>query len=307
MDPQHQAVVIASLAADALALGAHWIYDTRQIDQKVGRVDTLRAPLPTSFHKTKGRGDFTHYGDQALVLLQSLTESGDFSLDVFARMWQALFAADYDGYRDHATKDTLQQFSAGVSLEGVGSSSSDIAGASRMAPLVYFYQNDEDAMVAAVRQQTAMTHRNPDVIESAAFFARVTMAVMQGDNPIKAMQDVVRHGYDRPPFDRWVDEGLRSCERTTRDAIAQFGQACDVKAGFPGVVHLIAKYLDNPQEGLIENVMAGGDSAARGLIAGMVFGAFSGMDAIATEWATDLNRGAEIQRYLNALAQPSNA
>jgi len=301
MDLQHHAVVVASLTADALALGAHWIYDAHQIDEQIGRVDTLRAPLPTSFHKTKVRGDFTHYGDQTLVLLQSLAESGGYSMEVFARRWQDLYAADYDGYRDHATKETLQQFAAGHSLEEIGSPSSDLAGASRIAPLVYFYQNDIDAMEASVRQQTALTHRNPDVIDSASFFARVTTAVMQGDNPIDALQNVTHKGFDRPPFDRWVEEGLRSRELVTRDAIAQFGQACDVAAGFPGVIHLIAKYQDNPREGLIENVMAGGDSAARGLIAGMVFGAFSGTDAIAQEWASDINRAADIQGYLDAL------
>ena len=78
---------------------------------------------------------------------------------------------DYDGYRDHATKETLQQFEAGGLLEEVGSTSSDLGGAARMAPLVYCYQNDMDAMVASVRQQTAMTHRNPDVIDSAALFS----------------------------------------------------------------------------------------------------------------------------------------
>jgi ADP-ribosylglycohydrolase len=52
------------------------------------------------------------------------------------------------------------------------------------------------------------------------------------------------------------------------------------RPAFPGAVHLIVKYQDNPRQGLIENVMAGGDSAARGLIAGMVFGAYAGMDAI---------------------------
>ena len=301
MDLQHSAVVFTSLAADALALGAHWIYDTRQIDQQIGRVDTLRAPLPTSFHKTKARGDLSHYGDQTLVLLQSLVQSGGFAMDVFALMWKDLFKADYTGYRDHATKETLKHFETGGPLEDVGSMSSDLAGASRMAPLVYFYQNDMEAMVASVRQQTAMTHRNPDVIDSAAYFAQVAAAVMQGQDPIDALQDVAQHGFDRPPFDRWVSEGLRSRERDTRDAIGQFGQACDVSAGFPGVVHLIARYQENPREGLIENVMAGGDSAARGLIAGMVFGAFSGMDAIAKEWVSDLNCAGTIERCLEAL------
>jgi ADP-ribosylglycohydrolase len=301
MEFQHGAIVFASLAADALALGAHWLYDTGQIDAQVGRVDTLRAPLPTSFHKTKTRGDLTHYGDQTVVLLNALAESGGFSMDVFARMWRELFSADYNGYRDHATKETLKQFEAGRPLADIGSSSSDLGGAARIAPLVYFYRNDTDAMVAAVRQQTAMTHRNTDVIDSAVFFAQVTAAVLQGQGPTAALQDVVRLGFDRHPFKHWVSEGLGSHARDTRAAIGQFGQACDVSAGFPGVVHLIAKYQDNPRDGLVENVMAGGDSAARGLLAGMVFGAYSGMDAIAREWVSDLNSRSAIERCLEAL------
>jgi len=304
MNFQHDAVVWVSLAADALALGAHWIYDTRQIDQQIGRVDTLRAPLSTSFHKTKGRGDLTHYGDQTILLLKSLSESGGFALENFARMWQELFAAGYSGYRDHATKETLKHFETGSPLAEVGSISSDLAGASRMAPLVYFYQNDMDAMVASVRQQTAMTHRNPDVIDSASYFSQVTAAVMQGQTPIDALQDVAQRSFDRPPFARWVADGLGSRALDTRDAIKQFGQACDVSAAFSGVVHLIARYQENPREGLIENVMAGGDSAARGLIAGMVFGAFSGKGAIAEEWVSDLNCAGAIVRYLDALGHP---
>jgi len=304
MEFQHRAIVFASLAADALALGAHWIYDTGQIDAQIGRVDTLRAPLPTSFHKTKTRGDLTHYGDQTVVLLNALAESGGFSVDVFARMWRDLFAADYNGYRDHATKETLKQFEAGRPLADVGSSSSDLGGAARIAPLVYCFQNDTDAMLAAVRRQTAMTHRTPNVIDSAVFFAQVTAAVLQGHDPIDALQDVVRRHFDRPPFDRWVTDGLDSRSLDTRAAIGQFGQACDVSAGFPGVVHLIAKYQDNPRDGLVENVMAGGDSAARGLLAGMVFGAYSGMDAIAQEWVFDLNSRGAIERSLEGLGHP---
>ena len=304
MEFQHRAIVFASLAADALALGAHWIYDTGQIDAQIGRVDTLRAPLPTSFHKTKTRGDLTHYGDQTVVLLNVLAESGDFSVDVFARMWRDLFAADYNGYRDHATKETLKQFDAGRPLADIGSSSSDLGGAARIAPLVYFYQNDMAAMLAAVRRQSAMTHRNPDVIDSAVFFAQVTAAVRRGQEPTAALQDVTRLYFDRPPFKHWVAQGLSSHGRDTRAAIGQFGQACDVSAGFPGVVHLIAKYQDAPRDGLIENVMAGGDSAARGLLAGMVFGAYSGMDAIAKEWVSDLNSRGAIERSFEALGHP---
>jgi ADP-ribosylglycohydrolase len=301
MTLSHRFVVLGSLAADSLALGAHWIYDTHQIDQEIGRVGDLRAPLSTSFHPHKTRGDLTHYGDQTIWLLQSLAEAGGFSLRSFAELWQAMLK-DYTGYRDHATKDTLQGFKEGRSAEAAGSTSSDLGGAARIAPLVFFYQNDVEAMTAAARQQTAMTHRNSDVVESAAFFARVTACVMDGQDPRSALKSVTQRHFNRSPFDRWVADGIESCGRTTREAVGKFGQACDVTAAFPSVVHLIAKYQDQPREGLIENVMAGGDSAARGLIAGMVFGAFSGADAVAQDWVADINQRAAVEGFLDTLA-----
>jgi hypothetical protein len=49
-----------------------------------------------------------------------------------------------------------------------------------------------------------------------------------------------------------------------------------VAAAFPATVHLIAKFEDRLEEGMIENVMAGGDSAGRGLLADLVLGAHGG-------------------------------
>ena len=302
MSTDHRSIVLASLAADALALGAHWIYDTQQIDEQIGRANALRAPLPTSFHTTKRRGDLTHYGDQTLLMLRFLAETDRFDGNLFARMWQDFFA-DYSGYRDHASRETLQRLEEGHPPEEAGSTSSDLGGAARIAPLVYRYGEDEETLLAAARQQTTLTHRNPDVVDSAAFFARVAVSVLQGLDPLAALQDVVQHHFNRPPFDRWVAQGIESSGVKTRDAIKQFGQACDVAAAFPGVIHLIAKYQDEPRTGLIENVMAGGDSAARGLILGMIFGASSGMESVSQDWVINLNELPRIESYLERLSQ----
>jgi ADP-ribosylglycohydrolase len=301
MSSKSNAIVMTSLAADALALGAHWIYNVRQIDQEIGRVESLRAPLPTSFHKNRTRGDLTHYGDQTIVLLKSLLEANGFSLEAFATAWRRFMETD-DGYRDQATKDSLNHFAQGASPDNSGSSSSDLGGAARIAPLVYGYRHDEDRLLNSVRQQTAMTHGNADVVESGVYFAKVVLSVRQGQDPLKAMEVVVQNDFDRPPFDRWVRDGLKSRTKDTREAIRQFGQACDVAAAFPGVVHIIAKYQHSPREGLIANVMAGGDSAARGLLAGMVFGAYAGMDAVRQEWVDDLQSRPVIERCLAAMA-----
>jgi ADP-ribosylglycohydrolase len=66
---------VGAFVADALSLGVHWVYNTGVIDKKFGRVERYYDPL-TSYHKGKQAGDFTHYGDQMLVLLESERENG---------------------------------------------------------------------------------------------------------------------------------------------------------------------------------------------------------------------------------------
>ena len=65
-----------ALAADALALAPHWIYDQDELARSFGRVTDLLAPPEGSYHVGKGRGAQTHYGDQTLVLMESLDACG---------------------------------------------------------------------------------------------------------------------------------------------------------------------------------------------------------------------------------------
>ncbi|HVN71040.1 MAG TPA: ADP-ribosylglycohydrolase family protein [Desulfomonilia bacterium] len=52
------------------------------------------------------------------------------------------------------------------------------------------------------------------------------------------------------------------------------------------------------REALIQNVMAGGDSAARGMAVGMVLGAHLGVEAIPQEWIEGLKKREEIEELL---------
>lgn len=295
-----RAMVLASFAADSLALGAHWIYDTEQIESRFGRVDRLLKPGADSPHPTKDQGEFTHYGDQTLVLLDSVAASSGFDLDHFCRSWRDLFA-HYDGYFDHATKGTLSNFQAGKGPTESGSSSTDLAGAARIAPLVYRYQDDLQALVASSRAQTVMTHNNPAVIGSAEFFARVAFKVLHGLAPVAAITETRDESFRDTPFAQRVDDGLASVEESTRQAIADFGQHCATEGAFRSVIHLLAKYENDLPAALVENVMAGGDSAARGLLAGMILGAHLGGEAIPLEWLSGLKVYRHIVDQLKAI------
>lgn len=288
MKTNAEAMLLASFTADSMALGVHWIYNTNVIDRKIGRVDGLLAPIVNSWHPNRRKGEFTHYGDQTLVLLQAIAEKSAFDIDSFANHWRALFQ-DYNGYLDQATKATLKNFDQNAPPLTAGSESTELGGAARIAPLVYLYHDDLDALLRSVGEQTTMTHNNALVIDSAAFFARVTQAILNSEmQPVAAIEAVSDQYFNRTPFNLWVKQGLASVQTETRAAIKDFGQMCEVEGAFPATIHLIARYENNLSEGLIQNCMAGGDSASRGLLTGMVLGAANGWERIPPQWIVDM-------------------
>ena len=296
MTTNQKAAVVGSFVADALSLGVHWVYNTGVIDKKFGRVEQYHDPL-TSYHKGKQAGDFTHYGDQMLVLLESLIGSGGFDATRFAQLWRNFFS-NYDGYFDKATKTTLKNMDAGGDLTQSASTSDDLAGASRMAALVAVYADDLDHLVQASRAQTAITHNDDRGIQSAGFFARTVFATLNGQSPLAAMEGLNKD-LAGSPIAALIEMGLDSRDRDTRETIADFGQMCSVEAGLPGAVHLIARYGDDYKAAMVENVMAGGDSSARGMIAGMVLAAANGMTAIPEAWRSGMTASQRISSLLD--------
>jgi ADP-ribosylglycohydrolase len=221
-------------------------------------------------------------------------------LDDFSQRWQSLFE-NYDGYFDNATKGTLENIKSGKSPSQAGSESDDLAGASRIAPLLYVYRDDPEKLITSATAQTAFTHNNLQVIQSAAFFSTVTYQVLKGASPVSAIASVKREEFNSDPFSEWIEMGLQSIDQDTRQAILDLGQMCETPAAFPGVIHLIAKYENDLKQALVENVMAGGDSAGRGLIVGMVLGAHLGINAIPQKWLADMKAYPQIVEMLSGI------
>src|SRR5260370_28394324 len=112
VDDRLRGAVWGQFAGDAAALGGYWIYDLDELSFKFPRgVTGFETPTEGHYHFGKKSGDQTHYGDGALVLLESIASSGGFDATGFGEAFVHAFVPwAYAGYLDKATKSTLENF-----------------------------------------------------------------------------------------------------------------------------------------------------------------------------------------------------
>ncbi len=263
IDPQHvTALVQAALIADSYSLGLHWIYDHDLLDREPLSPDQLHSPL-SHWHSTKTAGDLTHYGDQLWHLYQYMQQQNELNIDRYREQWVE-FMHHYHGYIDKATAATLDNIRHGIIPSG--SSSTELSVTSRIACPLLYSPSPEDYL-ELVEALTRMTHNSAIAVDCCRFFAHILLDCLQGASISEA---VTTHLEGLPPSLRLKGrQGIESAAEDTRTVLRQFGIACDARYGLPGVMHLIHRYQD-PMRLLQENVRAGGDSSARGMISLML-------------------------------------
>jgi len=290
-------LVLPAFFGDALALGAHWIYDAEDIDAHFPDGVTNYADPQSAYHPGKKAGDFTHYGDQTLVLLESLVRHGGFDHAGWRSDWLAYWQGQPSSYLDGATRHTLENLSAGLDRP---SDSHDLGGASRVAALFALHPGSDTELVEAARDQTALTHGDPRVIGAAGFIALATRRILAGDGFRQAFEKAAAIASHSPD----LDEAASAAEGSV-DSLAEIGLSCDVAVAFPLTLALALKFEQAPVAGLRENAGLGGDSAARGLPLGLWLGARHGLAAFPAVWSESLSGGPRIDAALQALDRPT--
>ncbi len=290
-----------AFCADAYALGPHWEYNTRTIESASLDRESFNDPI-APYHKGKKAGDFTHYGDQMLWLLESVVEKRAFSLPAFGKLWYRNMKA-YTGYLDHASADTLKNLNNGADWFTCGSDSTELSAVGRMAPLLLTESGNPAALKHTAEAQASLTHNSKPVREAAALFADLTSPLLEGKALLDSLETAAAGG--STAVQQWVEAGIKSSSKKTSLAIKRFGQACDLPQGFPGVIHLVVKYSSNYRKMAEENAWSGGDSAARGLLAGMVLGIINGEEGIPEAWKKSLASYREISELIRKLEETS--
>jgi ADP-ribosylglycohydrolase len=293
----------ASLAADALALGPHWIYDQAELAHKFGRPSELIQPAAGSYHAGKPLGAQTHYGDQVLVLMESLEATGgNFVMEDFARRWREFWATS-TAYCDHATEETLAHLRSGQGLTQAGSGSTELGGPGRIAPLLLALREEETpTIVGAVRAQTALTHNSPLALDAAELLARTVLLLGRGVSiPTALRTSTADVPYRALPATEYLQKAEEAARLPVAEAVLQLGQSCPLDKALPAVFAILLRHGDDLETALVENVAAGGDSAARGLALGMILGVAHGRRAVPRRWVESLRARGAIAGFLTAM------
>lgn len=283
--------LFGSLIGDAISLAAHWIYEPDEIRERFGRLRHFADPSSNPYHPDKEAGEFTHYGDQVLCLMESIALCDGFSMRSFERDWRRMWSG-YEGYVDGATRNTLRNGR---------SDSADLAGPARIAPLlVALFEEDEEILHQAVVDQTSLTHGSPDAVDAARYFAVLTRALIEGEDWDAARERAAALPFQSLEFAA-IEEAVREqLERPPAEALDKLGRACSVADGFPATLYFLHRFRGSVNEALTENVMAGGDSAARGLVIGMVLGAHHGIGRIPEHWIQELHAHSTVSQWLES-------
>jgi ADP-ribosylglycohydrolase len=298
---------------DAVCLGTHWIYDLAELAQRCPEgIKGFESPAPGHYHSSRASGDQTHYGDAALVLLESIAALGRFDPTHFGAHFVALMdSTHYSGYRDHATQETLAHYQAFRDAHPAerfdfqqGADDDQGATATRLAPVVVAHYGDE-RLLEIVTVATRVCQNNERAVAYMRLHARVLAALFDGMDLPHAFDMAARCGEKEGPLgkeaSRKVREALEASSCPVIDATRGFGQSCALASSFPGAVQAALAHSDDFVSAILATTRAGGDNAGRAALIGAWLGAALGIQGIPLAWRQRLTAREAIGQSVEAI------
>ncbi len=299
---------------DAICMGTHWIYNLEELQRLYpDGLHGFEAPHSGHYHDGKQPGDFTHYGDGALVLLESVAACGGLDAGDYGRRFVARFGSpEYTGYLDKATRGTLENFRVfqEESPEGTfdfqqGADDDQLATASRLAPVVAVGYDDPELPRIAVRA-TRVCQRNRRAEAYMQAHARLLAELIRGRDEHTALHRVEEMVVRDDPeagaeVRRKIRDGMQAAGKGVEESTLEFGQACPLGSSFPSAIHCFVTHAGSYPDAVLATLRAGGDSAGRAAMIGAWLGARLGMEAIPAEWRKRLRAHDRIAACVEAI------
>lgn len=280
MTQQIKKAIVSAFICDTYSLGAHWVYDEEQLKNLPINWEELN-PAQSLWHKEKKEGEFTHYGDQMLFLLEYIIQNKKFNKESYYKFWKEKMQ-NYDGYIDGSSRNSLEQ---------IGASSEDLSICGRISPLL-LCSNSQEEFLQNVSDFVSITHNSPLALSASDFFAKL-LWMAQENQDIPSLINELKPQYQA--FSKWIDDAIVKKDSNSFEVIRDFGPACGIDEGFKGVIYLLLQDKDFKSI-MIENAKVGGDSSARGMIVAMILGLKQDTD-IPVQW----RQGMKQKGYIDTL------
>ena len=204
-----------------------------------------------------------------------------------------------------------------------------LVAATHFLPLL-FVTDDEETLVAQARDTVYISHKNADPVAAAEFLARSLYRLTRAHNLDSALTEAAA-ATDYPLISTWL-ENARAKVREANDPTSalsreelvddvaitsmsrlwdvgksepiKIGKASPTEGALPAALYFAIKYQDDPEAALIANANCGGDSAARGIVIGMLLGAGALHDSALPRdhrWVRGLNALPAVEALIEAL------
>jgi ADP-ribosylglycohydrolase len=285
MQNNRKNIVKAVFIADALSFGAHWVYDTDKLKEEYsGIINQYRAPM-SKFHEGKAAGDLSHYGEQAYVLLKSLSEQQSLDLKQFRDDW-IQYLENNEMYMDHSMTDSLKKFKDSNTL--VGAENVELGGIARSLPLFLEKNISKQDFLDLIH----LTHNGKVVDQTAEFVFKVMQEVLAGKDYKSALKD-------NKAANQFVENSFDKIDSKNKIVVNadDRGQGCSIEQGLPIVLDVLWN-ADNLLEALTLNIMAGGDTSPRAMIIAAVIAAAKGIDSIPENLVNGFNKSEAVKKIL---------
>jgi ADP-ribosylglycohydrolase len=299
-----QAALWGQFVGDAAALGTHWIYDLDDLARNYPHIQGFETPKAGHYHEGKQSGDQTHYGDAALLLLESLAACGGrFRESDFGLRFESYFnSASCRSYRDHATRETLEHLQKDPGNFQNGADDDQLATVSRLAPVVVAYLRDDFSQTAdAIRRLTLVTQNHPTAIACATAHGMLLRTLLQG-TPFRDAFELTRKSREVScDGSDYFEFAYMLREMDVITATGRYGQSCPLPQSFPSALHAAWRHHDSFEETVLNTIKAGGDNAGRASMAGAWLGAANGMEGIPEVWVEKLTAKDRIAKAIEQL------
>ncbi|XP_013996888.1 crystallin J1A isoform X1 [Salmo salar] len=309
--------IIGSAVADAAAQPLHWVYDLDKLDGFLNEAPTpeFRPKSANPFYH-RDTGNQSCYGDQAFVLLESLSECGGLNVNDLRKRTYNFFGprSEYDTpvndpYRDRSgprpqlpiegpwrhgsIKSFMKNMDAGKEETGCETDFQP-DGIAKLAPIVALYAGKPD-MLEKVEEAVRVTQNNDACVAETLAAARILEHFILNGPDEKVLDSVLDQLTDpnrKQPQD--LDKAVvghiyqvrENLSKAHQDLIPSvFPNSCGLPGSFQAALHgvLTAKEFD---QAIRDTMVCGGCTCSRSSFIGACLGAQIGLQGIPNSWKT---------------------